>query len=269
MNIIVSIVIYQHSYADLKLTLDSLFLSPLIHKIILIDNDQSDWAVNFNHEKIIYLKTNGNYGFGYGHNHAIKKYAKESDYFLICNPDIWFEQKEFEKFIRFVKSRSEGLFIPKITYPNGENQYSARLLPSPINLFARRFTSKFADKLDQQYLLKNFDLNKEFFSPSISGCFMLFRSSVLIKLGGFDERFFLYMEDIDISRRCAKKYGAIYYPLAKVIHQHNQESYRNSSLLKIHLKSAFFYFNKWGWFYDSDRKKLNNRCLNQSTHKLT
>lgn len=267
MNIIVSIVIYRHSYADLKPTLDSLFLSPLINKIILVDNNLSDWAANFKHEKTIYLKTNGNYGFGYGHNHAIKKYAKESDYFLICNPDIWFEQNEFEKFIRFVTNRSESLFIPKITYPDGTNQYGARLLPSPINLFARRFTSKIANKLDQEYLLKNFDLNKEVFAPSISGCFMLFRSSALVELGGFDERFFIYMEDIDLSRRCAKKYGAMYYPLAKVIHQHDQGSYKDTSLLKIHLKSAFLYFNKWGWFYDQDRKKLNNRCLNQILHK--
>ncbi|WOE41341.1 glycosyltransferase family 2 protein [Acinetobacter chinensis] len=269
MNIIASIVIYRHSYTDLKPTLDSLFLSPFISKIILVDNALSDWAENFKHEKIIYLKTNGNYGFGYGHNYAIKKYSKNSDYFLICNPDIWFEQKEFENFINFVKDRDESLFIPKVIYPDGENQYGARLLPSPVNLFARRFTSKFADKLDQEYLLKNFDLNKEIFAPSISGCFMLFRSSTLIKLGGFDERFFLYMEDIDLSRRCAEKYGAVYYPLAQIIHKHNQESYTNSSLLKIHLKSAFLYFNKWGWFYDSDRKKLNNRCLNQYSHKLT
>ena len=168
-----------------------------------------------------------------------------------------------------MKNRSESLFIPKIIYPNGENQYGARLLPSPINLFARRFNSKFVDKLDQEYLLKNFDLNKEIFAPSISGCFMLFRSSTLIKLGGFDERFFLYMEDIDLSRRCAEKYGAIYYPLAKVIHQHDQGSYKNASLLKIHLKSGFLYFNKWGWFYDSNRRKLNNRCLSQFPHKPT
>ena len=98
---------------------------------------------------------------------------------------------------------------------------------------------------------------------------MLFRSSTLIKLGGFDERFFLYMEDIDLSRRCAEKYGAIYYPLAKVIHQHDQGSYKNASLLKIHLKSGFLYFNKWGWFYDSNRRKLNNRCLSQFPHKPT
>lgn len=261
MKIIASIVIYKHNYIDLKPTLDSLFFSPLIRKIILIDNDQSDWAVNFKHEKIIYLKTNGNYGFGYGHNHAIKKYAKESDYFLICNPDIWFEQTEFEKFISFVKTRPESLFIPKIIYPNGENQYSARLLPSPINLFARRFTSKLAKKLDHRYLLKDFNLRTPIFAPSLSGCFMLFRSQTLIELGGFDERFFMYFEDIDISRRCAESFGTIYYPLATITHKHERASYSSNHLLKVHIRSAIKYFNKWGWAYDPMRKVLNDTCI--------
>lgn len=92
---------------------------------------------------------------------------------------------------------------------------------------------------------------------------MLFDSDKLLALNGFDERFFMYMEDIDISRRCAEKFGAIYYPLAKVIHKHEQGSYKNPALLKAHLKSAFDYFNKWGWVYDRGRSSLNKKCLNQ------
>ncbi|OUY06684.1 glycosyltransferase [Acinetobacter populi] len=259
--VIASIVIYKHSYKDLEQTLTSLLCTSVIQKIILVDNDQSDWAKDFNHEKVIYLKTEGNYGFGYGHNFAIKLYAAQSDYFLICNPDIFFDENEFESLINFADTRPESLFLPKIIYENGENQYGARLLPTPLNLFARRFSPKFAEKLDQNYLLKDFDLSKPIFTPYLHGCFMLFKSKPLLILNGFDERFFMYMEDVDLSRRCAEKFGSVYYPLAKVIHLHEQGSYNNKTLLKAHLKSAWQYFNKWGWIYDSQRKKLNEKCL--------
>lgn len=263
MSIIVSIVLFKHSYDDIKLTLDSLISISEIVKIILVDNDSSEWASTYKHPKVMYEKSEGNFGFAYGHNFAIKKYAKDCNYFLICNPDIYFERSEFENFFNFVQTRNEGLFLPKIVYENGKNQYGARLLPSPMNLFARRFSPKYAHKLDQEYLLKNYSINLPIFAPYLSGCFMLFDSSKLIALNGFDERFFMYMEDIDLSRRCAEQFGAVYYPLANVIHVHEQASYKSKKLLKAHLKSAIQYFNKWGWFYDVGRIKLNEKCLNQ------
>ena len=262
-KIFASIVVYKHSYQDLKLTLDSLLAVTFIQKVILVDNDSSDWAASFNHPRVTYLKSEGNFGFGYGHNYAIKRFAAQSDYFLICNPDIVFDSSEFEKLLNFVQTREEALFLPKIIYETGENQYGARLLPSPLNLFARRFSPKFAEQLDENYLLKNFNLSKPIFAPYIHGCFMLFKSKALIELNGFDERFFMYMEDVDLSRRCAEKFGNVYYPLVQVVHAHEQGSYKNPILLKAHLKSAWQYFWKWGWCYDSGRRRMNSRCFEQ------
>ena len=262
-KIYVSIVLYKHFYQDLKLTLDSLLAVSSIQKVILVDNDSSDWAASFNHPRVTYLKSEGNFGFGYGHNYAIKRFAAQSDYFLVCNPDIVFDSSEFEKLLNFVQTREEALFLPKIIYETGENQYGARLLPSPLNLFARRFSPKFAEQLDENYLLKNFNLSKPIFAPYIHGCFMLFKSKALIELNGFDERFFMYMEDVDLSRRCAEKFGNVYYPLVQVVHAHEQGSYKNPILLKAHLKSAWQYFWKWGWCYDSGRRRMNSRCFEQ------
>lgn len=262
-SVIASLVIFKHSYSDLKPTLESLLGSDKISRVILVDNDTTDWAHIFTHEKVRYLKSPGNVGFGAGHNLAIHQYASESDFFLICNPDIIFNVTEFDKLISFALDRSEGLFLPKIVYENGENQFGARLLPTPLNLFARRFSPKYAEKLDNAYLLRNLDLSKPSLVPYLHGCFMLFRSKALLELDGFDERFFMYMEDVDLSRRCADKFGNLYYPLAKVIHLHEQGSYKNKTLLKAHLKSAFQYFNKWGWFYDPKRSKFNEECLKQ------
>lgn len=259
--VIASIVLYKHSYDDLKETLNSLLNSKSVKKIILVDNDSSEWAKTYENGKVTYLKTDGNFGFGYGHNFAISRYAHESDLFLVCNPDIYFDQQEFEDFITYASTRTEGLFLPKIVYPNGENQFGARLLPTPFNLFARRFSKKWAIKLDKKYLLQNFHVVKPIFSPYLSGCFMLFKSEVLLALSGFDEQFFMYMEDIDLSRRCAETFGALYCPQFFITHMHEKASYKSGILLKAHLRSAFLYFNKWGWFYDSKRKMLNEKCL--------
>ena len=262
-KVFASIVIYKHSYHDLKDTLDSLCGCEVIEKVILIDNDESDWANTFNHEKVIYIKSEGNFGFGYGHNLAIKRYASNSDLFLICNPDIRFEQSAFNQLAEFALQREEGLFLPKIIFEDNENQFGARLLPTPLNLFARRFSKQLASKLDENYLLKSISLDKPVFVPYLSGCFMLFNSEKLLRLEGFDERFFMYMEDIDLSRRCAELFGNVYYPLVEITHAHEQASYKNTKLLKAHLKSAIQYFNKWGWCYDISRRKLNKKCLKQ------
>ena len=262
-----SIVLYKQTYQDLKLTLDSLILTPSIKKIILVDNDCSDWASTYSHEKVVYLKSDGNFGFGYGHNIAIQKYANQSDYFLICNPDIFFDIDQFESLVNFASQRNEGLFLPKIIYESGENQYGARLLPCPLNLFARRFSKKWAVQLDKKYLLKNFSIEQPIFAPYLSGSFMLFRSDILLNLNGFDERFFMYMEDVDLSRRCAEQFGAVYYPRVSIVHLHEQGSYKSRKLLKAHLQSAILYFNKWGWIYDASRVRLNKQCLNALTKK--
>ena len=262
-KVFASIVLYKHSYSNIAITLNCLIESNYIHKIILVDNDVSDWANTFNHEKVIYIKSEGNFGFGYGHNLAIKRYASDSDLFLICNPDIRFEQSAFNQLVEFALQREEGLFLPKIIFEDDENQFGARLLPTPLNLFARRFSKQLASKLDENYLLKSISLDKPIFVPYLSGCFMLFNSEKLLRLKGFDERFFMYMEDIDLSRRCAELFGNVYYPLVEITHAHEQASYKNTKLLKAHLKSAIQYFNKWGWFYDVGRSKLNKKCLQQ------
>ncbi len=253
-----SIVLYQHNYEDIKKTLDSLMQAHCLKKIILVDNGGCVWANNLNCEKIVYIQSPKNGGFGYGHNLAINQYAKESEFFLICNPDVYFDANQLEELYDVAKNRTEGLFSPRILYPNNQNQYGQRLLPTPLNLFARRFSPKLATKLDETYLLKHKIFNKPTNIPVCSGCFMLFRSSALLELRGFDERFFMYMEDIDLSRRCFEKFGNCFVPSAIIYHRHEQGSYKNPLLLKYHIQSAIKYFNKWGWIFDKRRSILND-----------
>ena len=80
-----------------------------------------------------------------------------------------------------------------------------------------------------------------------AGCFLLARTGALQKLGGFDERFFLYLEDTDLSRRLLQEGDILFLPEAEVTHLWQRESHRKLRLRLIHIVSAFRYFHKWGW----------------------
>ena len=187
-NIFCSLVLYHHSLTDIQTTLDSLLSTDIVEKIILVDNGGCDWADQLDNSNIDYIKATKNGGFGYGHNLAINEYADLSEYFLICNPDIDFKSEQLKKLHDIAQRSQAGLFSPRIIYPDGSNQFGQRLLPTPLNLFARRFLPKLiSNNLDDKYLLRNITFNEPVLIPNISGSFMLFKSECLLELGGFDE----------------------------------------------------------------------------------
>ena len=77
------------------------------------------------------------------------------------------------------------------------------------------------------------------------------------------DKFFMYFEDWDLSRRMHKKYKTIYYPLVSVYHGYESGANKSFKLFIIFLRSAFIYFNKWGWFFDKERKQFNKATLAQ------
>lgn len=259
--VIASIVVYRHDAQALSATLSSLLSQSCIRKVVLVDNGQGCWARQLDDSRIEYLKSPGNVGYGRGHNLAIQRYAAECDFFLICNPDIAFDAGALDTMVQAAQQHPAGLFMPKVVYPDGSNQELCKLLPSPVDLFARRFMPWLARWTDQRYLLPQANSNAPFAPPSLSGCFMLCKADALLALGGFDERYFMYMEDVDLSRRFASRYGCCYLPVATVVHAYQKDSYRKSTLLRAHLVSAVRYFNKWGWFFDAERVRLNRACL--------
>lgn len=93
------------------------------------------------------------------------------------------------------------------------------------------------------------------------GCFMFMRMSALEKVGFFDESIFLYTEDIDLTRRMHKHYQTIFFPEVTIVHNHKQSSYKNKRVMLLHIKSAITYFNKWGWFFDKERRTWNRLVL--------
>ena len=97
--------------------------------------------------------------------------------------------------------------------------------------------------------------------PFLLGSFMFFRLPCFKKVGLFDESIFMYMEDIDITRRIHKFYKTVFWPEVTIVHAHKAESYKSKKMLRIHIKSAIQYFNKWGWFWDSERRRWNRQVM--------
>lgn len=260
-QIVASIVLYNHSYAQLEDTLLSLLSEKCVQKIVLVDNGGSEWAAKLDNHRISYICAEANNGFGYGHNLAMKHYLNECEYFLICNPDISFTSGALESLYNFARNQKHRFVSPRIQYSDGRFQYSCRLLPTPANLFLRRFFPKWGAKLDATYEIQRADYTKSFAVPSVSGCFMLVESTLLANLGGFDERYFMYLEDVDLCRRALSMSDIVYFPGATIIHVFGKGSYKNLNLFIYHMKSVVLYFNKWGWWHDPQRSKVNTTCL--------
>ena len=262
----VSIVTYHTDLNELDRCLQSL-KTPIVNIIHIIDNSSQQYIADFckTKEKVIYTASE-NVGYGAGHNKAIiQTLSKQTDYHLVLNSDVRFEPQVIESLIEYMDRNSDvGQVQPKITYPNGELQYTVRMLPTPKDLIFRRFLpQRIIEKNDYRYLLKFADHNQEMNVPYHQGSFMLFRCDALRKIGLFDERFFMYPEDIDITRRMHRHYRTMYYPASSIIHDHRAASYKNGRMLRIHIANMIRYFNKWGWLFDSERRQFNRRLLPQ------
>ena len=271
MKLSASIVLYNTKIDELKRVIDSYFTYTGEKQLFLVDNSPTDSLKEivkiYPNNNIYYIFNNENMGYGKAHNIAIKKSIEQGlSYHIILNPDIIIENGSLEKLTEYMEQHPEvGNIMPKIIYPDGELQYLCKLLPSPIDLIFRRFIpiKRWKDAINERYELHSFGYDKIKNIPNLSGCFMFLRTEALKKVGLFDENIFMYLEDIDLNRRIHSKYKTIYYPDAIVIHEHQKESYKNRRLLKAHIQSAIYYFNKYGWLFDKERTTINKNVLKE------
>jgi hypothetical protein len=267
-KITASIVIYKNDLRLLRNAVESFLNSTENSFLYLIDNSPTDaFSRYFRHPRIEYTFNNRNIGFGAGHNLALKKIlqSNQSSYHVVLNPDVYFEQQVMKKIFDFIEGHPHiGLVMPKVLFPDGRLQPLCKLLPSPLTLFTRRFLQFYptwSNRLNYWYEMHFSGYDKIMDVPFLSGCFMFLRIEALREVGLFDERIFLYTEDIDLTRRIHRRYRTIFYPDAVVYHYNERGSYKNALSLMHHVSSAITYFNKWGWFNDYERKNINERIL--------
>ena len=207
-----------------------------------------------------------NRGYGNAHNQAIRM-ALESgaDYHLVLNPDVRWDGQILAKLVADMEADDScGMMQPRLTYPDGRLQHACRLLPTPFDVFAKRFLpGRLIAGRMRRYLLADSAYDRTFNAVYMQGSFMLFSAKALRDVGCFDERFFMYPEDIDITRRMRRRYSAMYNPTVTVVHDHAATSSRFNRLLWIHITNMIRYFNKWGWFVDKERRRLNRQLLDE------
>ena len=276
-----SIVTYNNNVLDLEAVLRSLLISP-VQKVWIIDH--SDVFTRLEGELNEYMRNDEefrkhvgcgfvlkyvrhrNNGYGGGHNVAIREAISEgSEYHLVINPDVWFGPEVVPAIWKAMENdHSIAQIMPKVLYLNGEVQYVAKLLPSPLDLIGRFFFPHFLiRRRNDRHELKHSGYDKVMNVPFLSGCFMFLRISALQEIGLFDERFFMYAEDIDISRRLHSRYKTLFYPKVTIYHRFSRLSYHSWRISLIHICSVIKYFNKWGWIYDSERRRVNKVLLNE------
>lgn len=265
-DISASIVLYKTKENYLEKIIQDFFDTDMHVCLLLIDNSPTDdlKILSAIDKRIEYIWLQENKGFGKAHNIAINKMLGKSKYHVILNPDIEFDKEVLPALYTFMNQNPDvGNVIPKVYYKTGEVQPLCKLLPTPLTLFSRRFArySFFTKKLNHRYELENFRYNAVMKVPNMSGCFMFIRNTVLQQTGGFDERFFLYLEDVDLNRRIGRIAKTVVYPYVHIMHHFRKGSYQEPELLKHHIRSAIHYFNKWGWFLDWERAHINNKTI--------
>ena len=265
MKLSASLVLFHNDPAQFGLAMLS-FLEGCDGVLYVVDNSATPLQHElFSHPRVRYMHAGENLGFGKAHNRALALVADTSYAHLLLNPDVAFDSDVLPTLVRYLENAQEvGALMPRVEYPDGSLQRLCKLLPSPMDLIFRRFIPSQAlkQRINQRYELHALPQDRPSCVPTLSGCFLLIRTKLLQQLGGFDERYFMYMEDVDLVRRVGGIAQTIYLPSVKVVHAYAKGSYRNKKLLRYHLKSAVSYFFKWGWLFDSARRQRNKAILN-------
>lgn len=261
-----SIVLFKNDREEIKKAIQCVLNTKHLSTLFLIDNSPTDNLKNLSNDcRVEYIFNSKNIGFGAAHNISLKKSIHSgAKYHLIMNPDISFDENALESIRNYMDHNLEvGVLMPKILSYDGQKQYLPKLLPSPWNLLIRKIPlpSFFKHKLLCKYELRLLPDDKPSQVAIISGCFAFFRIETLKTIGFFDEKYFMYFEDFDISRRSIKHGYNMFYPEVSIYHGYDSGANKKFHLTKIFLKSAFTYFNKWGWFFDRDRIAINENVI--------
>jgi hypothetical protein len=172
-------------------------------------------------------------GFAANHNQA---FARSSGrYFCVINPDVRIDADPYSALLACLKDTSIGVVAPLVHGESGVMEDSARLFPTPLKILCKAL----GGCQGSDYIVKD----KIVYPDWVAGMFMLFRREVFEKLGGFDERYFLYYEDVDLCARLRLQgYQVALCPDASVVHHAHRSSHRDLKYMRWHLTSMLRFF---------------------------
>jgi len=197
----------------------------------------------------------GNVGFGAGNNAAFRQATGE--YVMLINPDLTVFHGEMEKLIAYADANPDiGIVGPKVENPNGTRQESCTRFPHPLMpLYSRTMlgnTSTGRHAMDR-YLMRDLDHGDCHDTDTLYGAALLIRKKVLDDAGMFDERFFMYYEDVDLCRRAwMRGWRVSYAPISRFVHYHQRQSLikapwelLTNRIARVHIASGVRYFLKY------------------------
>jgi len=195
------------------------------------ENPAVDWSLVSVPVKV--LRNSEPRGFGANHNSAFRQSSGE--FFCVLNPDVRLTSDPFPELLRELSAPRTGVAAPLIVDSGGAVQDSARRFPTPVSLLRKALMSP----VPPDYAIRD-----EPFSPDwVAGMFMVFPRDVFREVEGFDERYFLYYEDVDLCARLRRKgYEIRLNPRARAIHDARRDSHRDLEYFARHLRSALRYF---------------------------
>lgn len=192
-----------------------------------------------------------NLGYGAGHNRCMQ--GLSSRYHLVLNPDVLLHPDALREALDYMDSNPDvGLLTPYVSDPSAEQSFLCKQYPAILDLFLRgfipgNFRERFRDRLDR-YEMRGVTRNIPVKGiPIASGCFMLFRSSVLKTLGGFSPRYFMYFEDFDLCMRMHGNAEIAYVPTVKIQHAGGDAAKKGFRHIRMFIVSAYRFYSRWGW----------------------
>jgi len=222
---------------------------PIKYEIIVVDNNSQDGTEQMMREEFPifkFIQTGENRGMGAGNNIGIN--AAKGEYVLILNADVVVLKNSIENLLNFINSNPKiGCVAPKLLNPNKTYQQSRYRFPKfYLPAFIRTDLGKVAHKKLNKYFMNDISIDLPHKIGWARGSTLLIRKNVLDNINGFDERFFMYMEDVDLCRRIWQAGHEIWYvPTSQMIHYYFRESGGSVWLRDLFKKMAWVHIGSW------------------------
>lgn len=202
------VIVNWNAGALLRQCIDSVFQSDeagfRLDRVVVVDNASSDGSADgFSFPRLTVMRLPENRGFAKGCN--IGAAGSRADYLLFLNPDILLDRDTMSGAVRFMeRARSVTASTVKLRDLDGNTQRCCARFPTPIRMLAQGLgLDRLFPKLFPPHFLTDWDHEDTRTVPQVMGAFLLIRRPAFERLGGFDERFFVYYEDVDLCRRIA------------------------------------------------------------------
>lgn len=228
-------------------------LTPNIAYAVAVNSNQSSQPIDeLENDALLFLRYQDNLGYGRAINSLVSRLDCNVKYICPINTDIRWEVDTFGVIIDWLDTTPNiSMVVPQIKNKTGEIQKLCKENPTLLAMLSRRmissrFKPNWLKQYDAWYVMSNKNYNSIINSTYLSGCCMIIKKNLFMRVGGFDERFFLYLEDADITRSLAEYGRCVHFPYVSVTHIWGRGNYANLSLLLVNIKSLIYYFSKWG-----------------------